>query len=312
MSLRLANPSLADRSAGDPPFSIAATASSGLQVFFAVSGPATLNSNLVTLLGSGTVAIMAWQPGNSNFNAAALVQRGFNVSGIPQAITFGPLSQQGVGDAPFPLGATASSGLPVSFAIVSGPATLGGSIVTLTGWGTVVVRASQAGNAIYAAAADVVQSFFVVPPDNTLAGGQFLAGGSFQVAFYGISGQGYTLQASSNLVNWSSILGFMCTNAPTYVVDPGAKYVTRRFYRVAQGTLPISLRMNLGALDPWPSNGMRLSLEAPLGFGYAIQASTNLSNWLTFTNILATNGPVYFRDAGASSSGRRFYRAVVP
>ena len=63
---------------------------------------------------------------DSNFNAAALVQRSFNVSGIPQAITFGPLSQQGV-DAPFPLGATASSGLPVSFTIVSGPATLGGS-----------------------------------------------------------------------------------------------------------------------------------------------------------------------------------------
>jgi hypothetical protein len=308
----VAFPSLADRSAGDPPFSIAATASSGLQVFFAVSGPATLNSNLVTLLGSGTVAIMAWQPGNSNFNAAASVQRSFNVSGIPQSIIFGPLSQQRAGDAAFPLAATASSGLPVSFAMVAGPATLGGDIVTLGGWGTVVVRASQAGNAMYAAAADVVQSFFVVPPDNTLAGGQFLAGGSFQVAFYGISGQGYTLQASSNLVNWSSILGFMCTNAPTYVVDPGAKYVTRRFYRVAQGTLPISLRMNLGALDPWPSNGMRLSLEAPLGFGYAIQASTNLSNWLTFTNILATNGPVYFRDAGASSSGRRFYRAVVP
>jgi hypothetical protein len=45
------------------------------------------------------------------------------------------------------LGATASSGLAVSYTLVSGPATLSGNTLTYTGPGTVVVTANQAGNA---------------------------------------------------------------------------------------------------------------------------------------------------------------------
>jgi hypothetical protein len=67
-----------------------------------------------------------------------------------------------VGDAPFAVSASASSGLPVSFAIVSGPATISGNTVTLTGpTGTVTVRASQAGDVNYFAAPDVDRSFEV-------------------------------------------------------------------------------------------------------------------------------------------------------
>jgi hypothetical protein len=93
------------------------------------------------------------------------------------------------------------------------------------------------------------------------------------------------------------------------VVDPGAKYVGRRFYRVAQGALPIVVRMNLSAPAVLSSNGLGLSLDAPLGFGYTIQASTNMVGWQTLTNVLATNSPIYFLDSGAMSYGRRFYRA---
>ena len=113
-----------NHSADDPPFALTGTMSSGLPVYFnVISGPATTSSNMVTLLGSGMITVVAWQPGNSNYNAAATVQQSFNVSQIPQTITFGALSSQKVGDAPFPLNATASSGLPVSFSL-SGPATL--------------------------------------------------------------------------------------------------------------------------------------------------------------------------------------------
>ena len=64
---------LEDKSAGDPPFSVDCEREfriGGLLRF--VSGPATVSSNLVTVLGGGTVTIVAWQPGNSNFNAAAV------------------------------------------------------------------------------------------------------------------------------------------------------------------------------------------------------------------------------------------------
>src|SRR5205809_1088066 len=79
-----------------------------------------------------------------------------------QTITFGTLADKTIGDAPFAVSATASSGLAVTFSVVSGPATISGSTVTLTGaTGTVTVRASQAGNGTYNAAADVDRSFAV-------------------------------------------------------------------------------------------------------------------------------------------------------
>jgi hypothetical protein len=222
---------LPDRSAGDPPFALTATASSGLPVYFNVlSGPASLDaSNNLTLLGAGSVSVLAYQPGNSNYNAAATEQQNFNVSKIPQTITFGALSQQKVGDAPFPLNATASSGLPVSYSI-SGPATLSGNIVTLSSYGTVTVTASQSGNNSYAPAANVAQPLVVLPPDNTLIGFGF-QNGSFQMAFYGMVGSNYTFNASSNLLNWQPFTNFILTDSPQYFSDPAATNFNRRFYR---------------------------------------------------------------------------------
>jgi hypothetical protein len=72
---------IANRTFGDAPVPLAAAASSGLPVYFnIVSGPAVLDTNLVTLLVGGMVTVSAWQPGNSNFNAAATVQRSSNVA----------------------------------------------------------------------------------------------------------------------------------------------------------------------------------------------------------------------------------------
>ena len=79
-----------------------------------------------------------------------------------QTITFGALGDKTQGDPPFTLNATASSGLPVSYSVVSGPATVAGDLVTLTGAGTVTIRASQSGDANYYPAPDVLQSFTVI------------------------------------------------------------------------------------------------------------------------------------------------------
>jgi hypothetical protein len=222
------------KSASDVPFPLSASSSSGLPVYFDIlPGPATLSNNVVTLLfAAGTVTVSAWQPGNSNYNPAVTVQQSFTVGKVPQSILFGPLSQQRVGDAPFPLNATASSGLPVDFSLVSGPALLSGNIVALTGSGSVAVRASQPGNNTYAAALDVVQSFFVVLPDNTIASPQRLPDGTFEFAFYGVVGSNYTLQASTSLMDWTSLFSFVCTNSPTVLLDTNATKYNRRFYRV--------------------------------------------------------------------------------
>ncbi len=79
-----------------------------------------------------------------------------------QTISFGALSNQFLGVAPFALSATASSGLSVSFSSSSTPVcTVTGSIVSLVSAGTCTIRASQAGNANFAAASYVDQSFGV-------------------------------------------------------------------------------------------------------------------------------------------------------
>jgi hypothetical protein len=78
-----------------------------------------------------------------------------------QTITFTqPASPVTYGVAPVTLVASASSQLPVTFA-VTGPAAVNGSILTITGAGTVGITASQAGNSTYAAATPVLRSLTV-------------------------------------------------------------------------------------------------------------------------------------------------------
>ncbi len=79
----------------------------------------------------------------------------------PQTITFNQsLPSVTYGAAPITLTATADSGLSITYT-VTGPATVSGSTLTITGVGTVAVTANQAGNTTYAAATAVTQSFTV-------------------------------------------------------------------------------------------------------------------------------------------------------
>jgi hypothetical protein len=82
-----------------------------------------------------------------------------------QILSFDPLSDRLSTDGPVELFATATSGLPASFEVVSGPATVNGNELSLTGeGGTVVVRALQNGNDEYNPAEPVERSFEVINP----------------------------------------------------------------------------------------------------------------------------------------------------
>jgi hypothetical protein len=82
-----------------------------------------------------------------------------------QTITFRPPSSVRYGSTALNLAkyATASSGLAVKFSLVSGPATLNGTTLTITGVGDVVLEATQAGNGSYAAARSVKATIAVLP-----------------------------------------------------------------------------------------------------------------------------------------------------
>ena len=80
-----------------------------------------------------------------------------------QYIEFPAIANMLTTNPPFELEATATSGLPVEYAIVEGPATLAGSVVTLTGdSGIVTISANQPGDGTWAPAPEVFQSFEVV------------------------------------------------------------------------------------------------------------------------------------------------------
>ena len=85
-----------------------------------------------------------------------------------QFIDFAEITDKLVYSDPITLQATATSGLPVTFEVVQGPATINGNILTLTGEeGAVKVRASQPGDGTqWQPAPAVTRTFYAVDPDN--------------------------------------------------------------------------------------------------------------------------------------------------
>ena len=148
---------------GEAPGNLLASASSGLPIeLFVISGPATLDGSAITYTGGGEVTVLAQQLGDSNFVAAAPVEHSFTVSPAPQTVEFQTIGTQTFGVADFTPVASATSSLPVTVVVVSGPAVVSGNnVVSLTGAGTVTLRAIQDGNSDWQPAAVVDQTFVV-------------------------------------------------------------------------------------------------------------------------------------------------------
>jgi len=85
---------------------------------------------------------------------------GQTITGFPASLT---LAED---ESPYALPATASSGLAITYTVVSGPATIAGDTLTLSGTGTVVVQATQAGNGTYAPVSET-ETITVSPPNAT-------------------------------------------------------------------------------------------------------------------------------------------------
>ena len=140
--------SLVPRTFGAAPFALSAIASSNLTVSFTSSNPsvATVEGNLVTILGAGNSTITATQAGNQTVAAASPVEQVLSVGRRSQTISFGPLSARTIADAPFALSASATSNLTVTFTS-SNPAvaSVSGNVVTLLSVGTTTITASQSG-----------------------------------------------------------------------------------------------------------------------------------------------------------------------
>jgi hypothetical protein len=84
---------------------------------------------------------------------------------LDQTITFDPLPNKTLGTPTFPVTATASSSLPVSYTVLTlSVCTLSGNMTTLVSAGACAIRAMQSGDATYNPAPSVDQSFQVTVP----------------------------------------------------------------------------------------------------------------------------------------------------
>ncbi len=153
---------LAAVSYGTSPITLPATTSAGLPISYSVtSGPGSVTGNQLTITGVGTIAITASQTGNADYSAATPVPRTLVVNKANQTITFHALTAVTYGAAPITLGATASSGLAITYSIVSGPGSLVGNQLTITGAGSIVIKATQLGDSNHNGAAAVSQTLMV-------------------------------------------------------------------------------------------------------------------------------------------------------
>ena len=167
-------------------------------------------------------------------------------AGTPQTITFPEIPDQVSANAPFDIGAAATSGLPVSYSIVSpaGVVILSGGTIAFSGTaGSVTVRAVQAGDVTYDPAPDVYRTFAV-----GLAGQQFEKVACGQSHSAGI-------RADGTLWTWgSNIYGQIGDGTQTTRASPVQTGTANTWAFVACGSFhTVAIRMD-GTLWAWGYN----------------------------------------------------------
>lgn len=111
-------------------------------------------SGTPTATGMETLTVTA----TDSVGATATANYSVTVNLGSQTITFDPIENHFYGDTFTPT-ATASSGLPVTLSVISGPAILNGNVLAVEGIGTITVEATQTGDEYYEPAPPVNESF---------------------------------------------------------------------------------------------------------------------------------------------------------
>ena len=190
-------------------FSGASNTVNGLGPAPTVSGlGASFNSLIITTAGNNTLSVNLpiTAVGATIQPAALTASAAIDIMEQAQTITFGPLPNQPFGTASFNVSATASSGLPITFASTT-PAvcTVAGSTVNLISAGTCTIQATQAGNTTFAAATPVSTSFTVTMVAPTIG---------FTVPNQTYGAAAFSVSASSNS---TGVFTYTVTSGPAIV-----------------------------------------------------------------------------------------------
>jgi MBG domain-containing protein/thrombospondin type 3 repeat protein len=114
---------LTDKTFGDPAFSVAATASSGLEVSFTATGDCAITGATVTLTGAGSCSVTAHQGGNASYHPAADISRSFAIAKGQATLALENLGRT-------------YNGSPVAATVTTSPAGLGTVAITYNGSST--------------------------------------------------------------------------------------------------------------------------------------------------------------------------------
>jgi len=156
---------------------LTASTTSPLAVVYSVtSGACSVSGATLTATAAGSCIVAADQAGNGVYAAAIRASATAVVTAANQTITFPPIATFSWRNGLATLTATASSSLPVSYSVLSGPcSTTNGNVLlpsasTLiaTGAGTCVVAADQVGNSNYAGAERVTSTVIVTKASQTI------------------------------------------------------------------------------------------------------------------------------------------------
>ncbi|WOK09382.1 MBG domain-containing protein [Imperialibacter roseus] len=198
---------LEEKTYGDADFDLAAVATSGLGVSYSSSDEsvATVSGSSVTIVGVGSVTITASQSGNGNYHPAADVEQTLSVSQASQVITFDEIDDQHFSVGTLSLRATASSGLPVVYALENGDGAINDNVLTFRSAGTFTVTASQPGNGNFNAAEPVSQSFLV--NEESVKVPQTITFASIEDQTYGNTIQLSATSSSGLTVNYEVVSG---------------------------------------------------------------------------------------------------------
>jgi hypothetical protein len=216
------------------------------------------------------------------------------IAGTPQTISFLPLSNATFGAAPFGVSATASSGLPVSFAsLTTLVCTVGGTTVTIVAAGACTIQASQAGNGMFAPALNVNQAFVVAHASQSISFGA-LGNQTLGAAPFALSAT-----ASSGLpVSFSSLTSAVCTLSGSTVTLVAAGTCTIRAAQAGNGNYAAAPNVDQSLTITAALVGQTISFSAlgnqTLGaapFALSAAASSGLPvSFSSLTNAVCTVG----------------------
>jgi ribosomal protein S11 len=203
------------------------------------------------------------------------------------------------GVSPISLSATASSGLAVTFGVSSGPCTVSGITLTVTGTGTCVVAANQAGNTDYLAAAQVTQSVRVNQAALTVTASNFSRayGASNPTLTYSITG--YVNGDTSSVVGGSAEETTSATTSSvpgTYAITFSSEALTAADYTFSyfNGTLTVnraSQTITFAApASPVTYGVSPISLSAAVPSGLAISFSVSSGSCSVSGSTLTVTG----------------------